>query len=41
MPGELLFKSIRELADMIQAGQVSPVEVTESFLSRLDELGPS
>ena len=41
MPGELLFKSIRELAGMIQAGQVSPVEVTESFLSRLDELGPS
>ena len=41
MPDELLFKSIRELADMIQSGQVSPVEVTESFLSRLDELGGS
>lgn len=41
MSGELLFRSIRELADMIQGGQVSPVEVTESFLSRLDELGGS
>ena len=41
MPDELLFKPIRELAGMVQGGQVSPVEVTESFLSRLDELGPS
>ena len=41
MPDELLFKSIRELANMIQGGQVSPVEVTETFLARLDELGPS
>ncbi len=41
MPDELLFKPIRELAGMIQVGQVSPVDVTESFLSRLDELGPS
>ncbi len=41
MPDELLFKSIRELADMIQSGQVSPVEVTESFVARLDELGGS
>ena len=39
MRDELLFKSIRELAEMIQGGQVSPVEVAESFLSRLDELG--
>ena len=41
MPDELLFKSIRDLADMIREGQVSPVEVTESFVARLDELGPS
>ena len=27
MRDELLFKSIRELAEMIQGGQVSPVEV--------------
>ena len=41
MSNALLYKSIRELAGMIQSGQVSPVEVAETFLSRLDELGPS
>ncbi len=41
MADELLYKSIRELASMIREGQVSAVEVTESFLARLDELGPT
>ncbi len=41
MPDQLLFKTVRELAEMIRGGQVSPVEVTEGFLSRLDELGAS
>lgn len=41
MPDELLFKPIRELAAMISEGEVSPVEVAETFMARLDELGSS
>ena len=41
MPNELVFTPIRRLASMIRQRDVSPVEVTESFLARLDELGPS
>ena len=40
MVDDLLFKSIRELASMIRDGHVSAVEVTETFVARLDELGP-
>ena len=40
MANELEFTPIRALSAMIRDRQVSPVEVTEHFLSRLDELGP-
>ena len=36
----LVYKTIRELSTGIAAGDVSPVELTETFLSRLKEHGP-
>ena len=41
MTDQLLFTPVRTLARMIRERQVSPVEVAEYFLARLDELGPS
>ena len=37
---ELAFSSAWELRGLIAAGQVSPVELTELFLSRIEELNP-
>ena len=37
---ELVFKSGQELAAMIKSHQVSPVEVTQAFLERIDALNP-
>ncbi|PYU78009.1 MAG: amidase, partial [Acidobacteria bacterium] len=36
---ETLFLSLRELGDRIRARQLSPVELTESYLARSSELG--
>ena len=37
---ELVFKSGRELGAMIRSKQISPVEVVETFLDRIEELNP-
>jgi aspartyl-tRNA(Asn)/glutamyl-tRNA(Gln) amidotransferase subunit A len=37
---EFVFKSIRELGGGIRLGKVSPVELAETFLDRLESLGP-
>ena len=34
----IAFKSIAELSLLIESKQVSPVEVTEAYLTRIDEL---
>lgn len=41
MTDQLLFTPVRTLATMMRERRVSPVEVAEYFLARLDELGPS
>ena len=40
MPPGAVFKPIRELSEPIRTGKISPVELTETFLGRLEELGP-
>jgi len=35
-----VFMSIRELSELVRKEQVSPVQLTETFLSRLENLGP-
>ena len=40
MADRLTFTPVRELSSLIRGKEVSPVEVTEHFLSRLEELGP-
>ena len=35
-----VFMPIRELSELIRTGQVSPMELTEIFLDRLENLGP-
>jgi Asp-tRNA(Asn)/Glu-tRNA(Gln) amidotransferase A subunit family amidase len=37
---ELAFRPVTELAELIQAGQVSSVELTEMYLDRLERFGP-
>jgi len=37
---EAAFRPVRELAGLIRAGRVSPVDLTEVFLRRLERLGP-
>ncbi len=39
MADDLVFTPIRELAALLRSRRVSPVELTERFLARLDELG--
>ena len=34
-----VFKSIRELAKQVESKEVSPVELTETFLDRLERIG--
>ena len=41
MANDLTFKTIRELSALIGSGGVSPAEVAEHFLARLEELGPA
>ncbi len=38
---ELPFLSATELADLIRTGQVSPVDATEAYLSRIEQVDPS
>ena len=40
MTEDIVFLPIRELASLIRTRQISPVEVAEAFLHRLDTLGP-
>ena len=40
MPDSLVFMSIRQLGGLVRAREVSPVEVAEVFLDRLESLGP-
>ena len=37
---DVLFLSVRELGDRIRARKLSPVELTQSYLARSEELGP-
>ena len=41
MADEFVFTPVRELALLIRDGSVSPVELTEQCLARLDEFGPT
>ena len=38
---EIPFLSATELADLIRTGQVSPVDATEAYLSRIEQIDPS
>ena len=40
MADELAYTPIRELSSLIREGAVSPVELTEMCIARLDEFGP-
>ena len=40
MAADVLFKPVRELSEMLRKGQVSPVELTEFYLDRLERIGP-
>ena len=37
---ELVFQPVRELSELVRTGQVSSVELAETFLERLETLGP-
>jgi aspartyl-tRNA(Asn)/glutamyl-tRNA(Gln) amidotransferase subunit A len=39
LPDDILFSSIAELATQIRARRISPVELTESYLERLEKIG--
>ncbi len=36
----MIYKSVRELSELVRTGKVSPVELAETFLDRLENLGP-
>ena len=38
---DLLYRPVRDLAELVRAGQVSPVELTELALDRLERHGPT
>ena len=40
MAADVLFKPVRELSEMLRKRQVSPVELTEFYLDRLERIGP-
>ena len=40
MADELAYTPIRELSSLVREGAVSPVELTEMCIARLDEFGP-
>ena len=37
---DILFQSVHELSAQIRANKISPVELTQSYLARLEQLGP-
>ena len=37
---DVVFKTVRQLSELIQTGQTSPTELAEIFLDRLDRIGP-
>jgi aspartyl-tRNA(Asn)/glutamyl-tRNA(Gln) amidotransferase subunit A len=37
---DILFSSVRSLGDSIRTGKLSPVELTEAYLARLETIGP-
>jgi aspartyl-tRNA(Asn)/glutamyl-tRNA(Gln) amidotransferase subunit A len=37
---DLIFGSVRSLADAVRTRKVSPVELTEAYLHRLETIGP-
>jgi aspartyl-tRNA(Asn)/glutamyl-tRNA(Gln) amidotransferase subunit A len=41
VPTELLYASVRELGDALRTRRVSPVELTEAYLARLEQHGAS
>ena len=40
MRAELLFRPVRELSELVRKRQVSPVELAELYLDRLERIGP-
>ena len=40
LPDDVLFSSISELATQLRTRRISPVELTESYLARLEKFGP-
>ena len=40
MPDNAVFTTVRELGELVRTRQVSPVELTETFLERLESIGP-
>jgi aspartyl-tRNA(Asn)/glutamyl-tRNA(Gln) amidotransferase subunit A len=40
MPGDVVYTPIRQLSELVRTKQVSPVELTTTFLDRLETLGP-
>ena len=39
-PSEVIFRPLRELGELVRTRQVSPVDLTETFLERLRTIGP-
>ena len=37
---DVLYSSVRDLGSRIRAGKVSPIELTEAYMARLEKLGP-
>ena len=40
MKADVLFRPVRELSELVRARQVSPVELAEFYLDRLERIGP-
>lgn len=40
MTTAVVFRSVRELATLVRTGQVSPIALAETFIDRLEKLGP-
>ena len=40
IPSDIVFKPVRHLAQLVRTRRVSPIELAETFIERLDTLGP-
>ena len=40
IPDDVLYRGVRELSDGVRARTISPVELAEAYLQRLEQLGP-